>query len=264
MSQTLLIIMLSITGAGAIAIILLAIRGILTRKIKEEKESPKDKRDNELTRVAESLEQIANAMDEWIGQQRDRFKDTTTAFRKKWISRWFSDFLIMELFRDTVHKKQFGDIVDTFRLYKPDIAEPLKELRNDFLHCSEFMRQIQRDKNRVEGNHDLGYWCVNFFDTIAVPTVESLRHIADLTREYLAAQKQAEAAEKRPEGVLNRQVGELLGSSGPDISASETARILNEDYFGEYKPISPCVVGKTENWKKHREKNKESCEKMIS
>ena len=99
-------------------------------------EKAKVKSDIKLARAAESLEQIANGMDEWIGQQRDRFKGTSIAFRKKWISRWFSDFFIMELFKDTVHKRQFGDIVDTFRLYMPNIAESLKELWNNFFKCT--------------------------------------------------------------------------------------------------------------------------------
>ena len=226
----------------------------IVKDIKKVKVKPDDK---ELARAAESLEQIADDIDQWIGQQRDKFnRRTTTAFRKKWISRWFSDFFIMELFKDTTHKKQFGDIVDTYRLYMPDIAESLKEIWNNFLNCTKFMRQIQNDKNRIEDNHDLGFWCVNFFDTAATPTVKRLRHLAELTREYLAAPKQAETEEKRPQGVLNKQVGKLLRSSASDISASEIARILNENYVGVYKPITPCVVGKTENWKKHREKKK--------
>lgn len=225
------------------------------RGIVEDIEKTEVKRDNELAQAAESLEQIANNIDEWIAQQKDRFKHTTTAFRKKWISRWFSDFFIMELFKDTVHKRQFGDIIDTFRLYMPDIAESLKEVWNNFLQCTKFMRQIQNDKNKVEDNHDLGFWCINFFNTAAIPTVESLRHLAERTKEYLAAPKQqAETLEKRHNGVLNKQVGELLRSSPSDISASEIARIVNENYVGEYKPTNPCAVGKTQNWKKHRVK----------
>ncbi|MCH7557870.1 MAG: hypothetical protein IIB56_10490 [Planctomycetes bacterium] len=226
----------------------------MMRGIVEDIEKAEVKRDNELAQAAESLEQITNGMDEWIGQQREKFKHTTTAFRKKWISRWFSDFFIMELFKDTVHKRQFGDIIDTFRLYMPDIAESLKEIWNNFLQCTKFMRQIQNDKNRVEDNHDLGFWCINFFETAAIPTVESLRHLAERTKEYLAAPKQAETLEKCPQEELNRQVGKLLRSSPPDISASEIARILNENYVGEYKPTNPCAVGKTQNWKKHRVK----------
>ena len=224
-------------------------------------EKTKIKPDKELAGAAESLEQIADDIEKWIGQQRDRFKGTTIAFRKKWISRWFSDFFIMELFKDTTHKKLFGDIVDTYRLYMPDIAESLKEIWNNFLNCTKFMRQIQNDKNKVEDNHDLGFWCVNFFDTAAIPTVESLRHLAELAKEYLAAPKQAETLEKRPNGVLNKRVGELLRSSPSDISASEIARILNENYVGECKPTSPCIVGKTENWKKHREKRRNCMKK---
>lgn len=219
-------------------------------------EKAKVKPDKELALAVESLEQIANDMDEWIGQQRDKFQHTTIAFRKKWISRWFSDFYIMELFKDTAHKRQFGDIVDTFRLYMPDIAESLKEVWNNFLHCTKFMRQIQNDKNRVENNHDLGFWCVNFFDTVASSTVERLQHLAKLAKEYLAAPKQTETAERRPPGELNKQVSKLLRSSPSDITASDIAGILNENYIGVYQPVSPCVVGKTESWKKHREKKK--------
>ncbi len=231
-------------------------------------EKTKIKPDKELASAAESLEQIADDIEQWIEQQRDRFKRTTIAFRKKWISRWFSDFFIMELFKDTTNKRQFGDIVDTYRLYMPVITEPLKEIWNNFLNCTKFMRQIQNDKNRIEDNHDLGFWCVNFFDTAAAPTVERLRYLAELTREYLAAPKQAETEEKRPQGVLkekeekrpqgvlNKQVGKLLRTSGSDISALEITRILNENYVGVYKPITPCLVGKTEHWKKHREKKK--------
>ena len=98
------------------------------RGIVKEREKAKVKPDKELERAAESLEQIANDIDEWIEQQRDKFRHTTIAFRKKWISRWFSDFFIMELFKDTAHKRQFDDIVETYLLYMPGIAEPLKEL----------------------------------------------------------------------------------------------------------------------------------------
>ncbi len=225
------------------------------RIIVEDIEKAELKRDNELAQATESLEQVANDIDEWIGQQRDRFEHTTTtAFRKKWISKWFSDFSIMTLFKDTVHNRKFDVIINPFRLYMPDLAESLKEIYNNFLSCTKFMRQVQNDKNRVEDNHDLGFWCVNFFETAAIPTVESLRHLAKLTREYLAAPKQAETTEKRLQEDLNRQVGKLLRSSPPDISASEIARILNENYVGEYKPTNPCAVGKTQNWKKHHVK----------
>jgi len=136
----------------------------------------------------------------------------------------------------------------------PDIAESLKEIWHNFLNCAKFMRQIQNVKNREEDNHDLEYWCANFFDTAATPTVEHLRHLAEKTREYLAAPKQAETVEKRPQGVLNKQVGKLLKSSPSDISASEIAKKLNENYVGVYRPTTPCLVGKTEHWKKRCEK----------
>ena len=234
---------------------------IMMRRIVRDIEKTETNRDQELARAAESLEQIANDMGEWIEQQRDRFEHTTTAFRKKWISRWFSDFTIMELFKDTVRDRQFDDIIDTFCLCMPDFAESLKEIYNNFLSCTKFMRQIQNDKNRVEDNHDLGFWCVNFFDTAAIPTVERLRHIAERTKEYLAAPKQVETVEKRSGEVLNEQVGKLLRSSPSDISASEVARILNENYVGEYKPTNPCAIGKTERWQKHLEKRKSRMKK---
>jgi len=217
----------------------------------------------ELVRATESLELIANALEEWIAQQRDRFKHTTKAFRKKWISDWFSDLYVMKFFKDMEHKMRFDDILETFRLYMPDMTGSLNEVWNSFLRSVKFMQQVERDKDRVEKSHDLGFWCVNFFDTAAAPSVERLKHIVKRTRECSAAQKQTEEfqkqidiLEKRPEGLLDRQVDELLRSSPSDISASETAAILNKNYVGEYEPISPCAVGKTESWKKHREKMK--------
>jgi len=143
-----------------------------------------------------------------------------------------------------------------FRLDMPNIAESLKQIWNNFLHSVKFMQKVESDKGRAEKNHDLGFWCVNFFDTTANPTVERLRNIVKLTRECLATQKQAKTVKKRPEEVLNRQVGELLRSVPSDISASEAAGILNKNYVAEYEPVSPCAVGKTKNWKKYCEKIK--------
>jgi len=260
MNRTELIILLTFSGVGTIAAIFLAVRWIIMRGIAEDVKKTKVRHDIDLELAVESLEQIANDMDEWIQQQREKFKHTTKAFRKKWISRWFSDFFIMELFRDKVHKRQFDDIVETFRWYMPNTVESLKEIRNNFLSGAKFMKQIEMHKNEVESGHKLGFWCINFFDTTASPTVERLRGVVELAREYLTAQKQEETAEKRPNGVLDKQVGKLLRSSPLDVSASEIARILNNNFVGVYKPISPCLVGKTEHWKKHREKI-ESCRK---
>ena len=268
------LIILTITSVGTIAIVLLATRWVMKRRATEDVEKTKVRRDKELAFAAESLELIANDMDDWVKQQRDRFMHSSMTFRKKWISRWFSDFRIMELFKDKVHKKHFGDIVDTFRSYMPDMAESLKEIWHNFLNCAKFMRQIQIVKHRVEDNHDLGYWCDNFLDKAASQTAKNLRRLAERTRKHLTAQKQAKKKEERPEeiidkqvdkltaqkqakkkeerpeGVLNKQVGILLEYS-PDMTASEIAKVLNKNYAGVYKPISPCIVVKTESWKKY-------------
>ena len=242
----------------------------------------------ELAQALESLERIADSMEEWTEQQRGRFARTTAAFRKKWISDWFSDFYILKFFKDGKNGRRFGDIVDTFHLYIPNIAESLKKTWNDFLRSVKFLQQIEKDKDKAEKSHDLGFWCVNFIDTTAIPTVERLRNIVKmtteclatqtlaetvkkrpegvmnrqdiekLTRECSATQKQAETLKKRPKGVLNRQVGELLKSSPSNISASQIAGILNKNYVAEYEPTSPCAVGKTNNWKKHLDGKKKS------
>jgi hypothetical protein len=366
-------IILTITIVGTIAIILLATRWIMKRRTTEDVEETKARRYNELAFAAESLELIANDIDEWVKQQKDRIMPASVTFQKKWISRWFSDFFIMELFENKVHKKHFGDIVDTLRLYMPDIAESLKELRHNFLNCTKFMRQIQNVKHKAEDNHDLGYWCGNFLDKTARPTAKSLRRLSEQTRKHLTdqkqvkkkeerteevidnqvdnltaqkqakkkekrpqkkpdnqvgkltaqkqgkteedrpekkpdnqvgkliaqkqvkpeegrpekkpgkqvdkltpqkqakkkkkrpqkkpdnqagkltAQKQTKTEEDRPEGVLNKQVGILLESS-PDITAFEIAKMINKNYAGVYKPISPYLVVKTESWKKYLEK----------
>jgi hypothetical protein len=38
------------------------------------------------------------------------------------------------------------------------------------------------------------------------------------------------------------------------MTASEIARMLNKNYAGVYKPISPSLVVKTESWKKYLKK----------
>jgi hypothetical protein len=224
----------------------------------------KDMNNNEIKKdglasAVESLEIIADGLEQWLQEQRERFKRTTKAFRKKWVSDWFTDFYVMKFFKDAEHQRRFDDILDTFNVFMPDMVGPLKEVWNSFLRSVKFMQQVERDKDRIEKSHDLGFWCVNFFDTAAVPSVERLRHIIKRTRECSAAQKQTkefkkqiEALKNRPDGLLNKQVGEILKSSPPSISASDIAALLNKKYIGEYEPTSPCSVGKTENWKKHR------------
>jgi len=199
-------IILTITIVGIIAIILLATRWIMKRRTTEDVEKTKARRHKELALAAESLELIANDMDEWVKQQKDRIMHASVTFQKKWISRWFSDFFIMELFKDKVHKKHFGDIVDTFRLYMPDIAELLKKIWHNFLNSTKFIRQIQNVKHKAEDNHDLGYWCSNFLDKIAVPTAKSLRRLSEQTRKHLTAQKQAKEKEEQPKEVIDKQV----------------------------------------------------------
>jgi len=212
-----------------------------------------------LTSAVESLEIIADGLEKWIEEQRDRFKRTTKAFRKKWVSDWFSDFYVMKFFKDAEHQRRFDDILDTFNVFMPDMVGPLKEVWNSFLRSVKFMQQVERDKDRIEKSHDLGFWCVNFFDTAAVPSVERLKHIIRRIRECSAAQKQTkeikkqiETLKKRSDAMLNKQVSEVLKSSPSNISASDIAALLNKKYVGEYEPTSPCSVGKTENWKKHR------------
>jgi hypothetical protein len=217
-----------------------------------------------LASAVESLEMIVAALEQWLQEQRERFKRTTKAFRKKWVSDWFSDFYVMKFFKDTVHQRRFDDILDTFDVFMPDMVGPLKEVWNSFLRSVKFMQQVERDKDRIEKSHDLGFWCVNFFDTAAVPSVERLKHIIKRTKECSVAQKQKtelkkqiETINKRPEGLLNSQVAEVLKSSPENISASDLAALINKQDVnkqdvGEYEPASPCSVGKTESWKKHR------------
>ena len=212
-----------------------------------------------LASAVESLEIIVAGLEQWLQEQRERFKHTSKAFRKKWVSDWFSDFYVMKFFKDAEHQRRFDDILDTFNVFMPDMVGPLKEVWNSFLRSVKFMQQVERDKDRIEKSHDLGFWCVNFFDTAAVPSVERLKHIIRRIRECSAAQKQTkeikkqiETLKKRSDAMLNKQVSEVLKSSPSNISASDIAALLNKKYVGEYEPTSPCSVGKTENWKKHR------------
>ena len=216
-------------------------------------------KNDELLIAIESLEIIADNLEQWLEQQRNRFKHTSKAFRKKWVTDWFSDFYVMKFFKDAEHQRRFDDILDLYNLFLPDMVGPLKEVWNSFLRSVKFMQQVERDKDKIEKSHDLGFWCVNFFDTAAVPSVERLRQLIRRTRELSSEQKQTEeikkqieTLKKRPDGVLSKQVAEVLKSSPSNISASDIAGLLNKKYVGEYEPVSPCSVGKTENWKKHR------------
>ena len=226
--------------------------------MKQEMETNEIKRDG-LVSAVESLQIIVDNLEDWLQEQRDRFKRTTKAFRKKWISDWFSDFYVMKFFKDAENQRRYDDILDTFNVFMPEMVGPLKEVWNSFLRSVKFMQQVERDKDRIEKSHDLGFWCVNFFDTAALPSVERLRHIIKRTKECSASQrqkkelkKQIETLQKRPEGLLDKQVSDILMSSPPDISASDIAALLNKKYVGEYEPTSPCSVGKTNSWKKHR------------
>ncbi len=224
----------------------------------------KDTNNNEIKKdglacAVESLEIIVAALEQWLQEQRERFKRTTKAFRKKWVSDWFSDFYVMKFFKDAEHQRRFDDILDTFNVFMPDMVGPLKEVWNSFLRSVKFMQQVERDKDRIEKSHDLGFWCVNFFDTAAVPAVERLKHIIRRIKECSTSQRQTEelnkqeqTLKKRPDALLSKQVCEVLKSSPSNISAADLATLINDQYVGEYEPTSPCSVGKTENWKKHR------------
>lgn len=228
----------------------------------------KDTNNNEikkdgLTCAVESLEIIVAALEQWLQEQRERFKRTTKAFRKKWVSDWFSDFYVMKFFKDAEHQRRFDDILDTFNVFMPDMVGPLKEVWNSFLRSVKFMQQVERDKDRIEKSHDLGFWCVNFFDTAAVPAVERLKHIIRRIKECSTSQRQTEelnkqeqTLKKRPDGLLSKQVSTVLKSSPSNISAADLATLINEQYANDYEPTSPCSVGKTENWKKHRRNTK--------
>jgi hypothetical protein len=219
-------------------------------------------RQDGLASAVESLEIMVEGLEEWLEDQRERFKRTTKAFRKKWISDWFSDFYVMKFFKDAEHQRRYDDILDTFNVFMPDMVGPLKEVWNSFLRSVKFMQQVERDKDRIEKSHDLGFWCVNFFDTAAVPAVERLRHIIKRIKECSVTQKQKTELKKqtetnkRPEVLLNSQVAEVLKSSPGNISASDLAALINEQDVGEYEPTSPSSVGKTKSWKKHRNNTK--------
>ena len=226
--------------------------------MKQEMENNEIKRDG-LASAVQSLQIIADGLEQWLQEQRERFKRTTKAFRKKWISDWFSDFYVMKFFKDNENQRRYDDILDMFNVFMPEMVGPLKEVWNSFLRSVKFMQQVERDKDRIEKSHDLGFWCVNFFDTAVVPSIERLRHIIKRTKECSVSQKQKreikqqiETLKKRPEGLLDKQVSEILKSSPSDISASDIAALLNKKHIGEYEPTSPCSVGKTNSWKKHR------------
>jgi len=137
------------------------------RGIVEDMKKAEVKSDEESANAAETLDQIT---DEWIEQQKSRFENTTT-FRKRQISDWFSDFYILKFFKDKMYKKRFDDILNTFRLYIPNIAESLKERWNSFVSSVRFLQKGERDKDKAEKNHGFGFWLINFFNKARARTV---------------------------------------------------------------------------------------------
>jgi hypothetical protein len=96
------------------------------------------KSEEESANAIETLEQIAN---EWIEKQRSRSENTTATLSKKRIS----DCNVLTSFKNTMYKKRrFGDILDRFRLYIPNMAELLKKMWNDFVRSVESMLKIER------------------------------------------------------------------------------------------------------------------------
>jgi hypothetical protein len=219
---------LTITGIGAIAVVISAVWWFMKHRTTEDAEKIRLRRDKKLASAAESLEQIANDMDEWTRQQREKFKDAKIAFRKKWISRWFSDYFIMELFRDTVHRRRFGDILDTFRLYMPNIFESLKEIRHNFLNGAKFMKKVEMQKDKAENGHDLGFWCINFLDETARPTVKNLRNAAEKIREYLTAQKHVKTGQGQPKEMFDKQVEPQAAQKQAKTRKEQPKEILNK------------------------------------
>lgn len=173
--------------------------------MKQEMENNEIKRDG-LASAVQSLQIIADGLEQWLQEQRERFKRTTKAFRKKWISDWFSDFYVMKFFKDNENQRRYDDILDMFNVFMPEMVGPLKEVWNSFLRSVKFMQQVERDKDRIEKSHDLGFWCVNFFDTAVLPSVERLRHIIKRTKECSASQRQKKELKKQkyPEARTSR------------------------------------------------------------
>lgn len=112
---------------------------------KAEVKSDEVKPDEELTHAVETLEQIT---DEWLEQQRFRFKNTNQTSHIKWIP----DCYVLKLFKNTMCKKRrFGDILDMFRLYIPKIIGSFKEIgKNIIVRSMEFMLKVERYEDKAE------------------------------------------------------------------------------------------------------------------
>lgn len=91
--------------------------------------------------AVETLEQIAH---EWFEKQRSRSENAAAALNKKRIS----DCNVLTSFKKTMYKKRrFGDILNSFRLHIPKIAELLKEMWKEFVRSIESILKIERYEN---------------------------------------------------------------------------------------------------------------------
>jgi hypothetical protein len=99
------------------------------------------KPEEEPTNAVETLEQIA---DEWIEKQKSRSENAAAALSKKRIS----DCNVIRSFKNTMYKKRrFGDILKSFWLYIPKIAELIKEMWKGFVRSIEYVLKIERYEN---------------------------------------------------------------------------------------------------------------------
>ena len=97
------------------------------------------KPDEELANAVETLGQITN---EWLEQQRNRFENTTSTFRKKRIS----DCYIINRFKNTMCKKLGPeDIFVILRIFTLKIIGSFTKAGKYIIVCSiEFIIKIER------------------------------------------------------------------------------------------------------------------------
>ena len=74
-------------------------------------------------------------------------------------------------------------------------------------------------------------------------------------KERVVSQEQA-GVQKRGDGVLDKQVSQLLKSSPENITAAKIATTLNKNYVGMHTPTSASAVGKTNAWKNRKSQGK--------
>ncbi len=182
----------------------------------------------ELSSAAVQLKQIADNFENWAKKERAKYIDPngvkppafTLAQIEGWVNTWLLKQRLVAVFfshphlcydKDdfvlfiTTERKEFHLIIDFFRLYMPAIATSLKELYDEFwedvayhIECFKRSKEVQQRERQGdippsaligESMENIAWEPTLFLDGAVATLIRRLRHIVEMAREELVAEK---------------------------------------------------------------------------